>query len=168
MDLDVFSDVLEAGEQVLVSMGAPSQNLDGVPLGWVHVALTKERLLLAEISLEADQGGVRVGHRHGVNRADAQLFRHPKSDIGPARLEIHGLPETVVLVELDRPDLFAQLPTFLSAWRAPIGGTGPIALSMDAGNAVVPLSQRITRVPGLALGMVMGVVLGLTILWWLD
>ena len=166
--MDAFSDVLETGEQILVSMGAPSQNLDGVPLGWVHVALTQDRLILAEIFRDEAQGNIRVGTRHAVKRADAQLFRHPKSDVGPARLEIYGLPEAVVLVDLDRPDLFAQLPTFLSAWTAPIGGTGPIALSMDTDSGVRPMPERLTRVPGLMLGLVMGVALGVLILWWLD
>ena len=168
MTLNAFDDVLESGENVLVALGAPGEDAKGAALGWIQVALTEHRFIVARVEPDLSGHGYRVGSRQAYSRTAIDIQRHPRTEEASARLEFYGVEGTLRLVDLDRPELFAQLPAFLSAWPRPIGGTGSIALQIAQASPALPLHQRITRLPGIAMGLVMGVGLGLLILWWLN
>jgi len=165
---DAFGDVLEPGEKILVSLGAPREGPEGKRLGWVHVGLTEERFLVAEISRIPMREEFIVGARHAISRDQVSLVRHPRSASRSAHLVITGMEQPLILVDLDRPELFTQLRPFFSAWGGEIAGPGPISLRMD-GNSEAPATRpQVTRLPGLLLGLVMGIGVGLLVLWWMG
>jgi hypothetical protein len=165
MSTEAFADVLCAKEKILVSLGAPRESPEGDSLGWAHIALTEDRVLLAEIARDPRTKEIRVGTRVALPRDGATLERYARTEGGPARLVIRGFAEPVILVDLDRPELFAQLYPFLAAWPGTVGGSGPIRLRFDPALDSEARPLRLTRVPGLLLGLAMGTVLGLFILW---
>ena len=75
------------------------------------------------------------------------------------------MDEPLVLVDMDRPDLFVQLRPFLAAWSGPLGGAGPIALLPESQWPARFQQQPNTLRPGLLLGLLTGVIVGGVFLW---
>ena len=165
MHTDVFSDVLKPGEKIRAMLGAPRQSPPGQPRGWVQVGLTEHRVLIADVLRSGNADDLEVGERRAMSVESVSLERHPRTATSPARLELRGMEDSLVLVDLDRPDLFVQIRPFLAAWSGPLGGTGPIALLPES-QWGPRFQERRTRIrPGLLLGLVTGLVLGCAILW---
>jgi hypothetical protein len=165
MQTDVFSDVLEPGEKIRAMLGAPRQSPPGEPRGWVQVGLTEHRVLIADVLRGGKNDELVIGERIAVLLESVSLERHPRTANSPARLELRGIEAPLVLVDMDRPDLFVQIRPFLAAWSGPVGGTGPIALLPESQWGARFQERRSRLRPGLLFGMVTGLVLGCAIHW---
>lgn len=123
---DLFADLLLPGETVLASVAAAGPPRPDGARVWQQLALTAERLLVV-ILVQAPHGGAwqPVG-RHAAPRGAVRLARYPRTPGAAARVEVHGLPEALVLVDVDDPAVFPWLEPFLAAWGGPIEGAGNV------------------------------------------
>ena len=131
-----FVDLLAPGEEVLATMagsGPPKANGARV---WVQLALAQAGLspvggsaqrLLVVVLVQAPHGGPwQPVVRHAGYTAGLRLARYPRTPSSPARLEIAGLPEAVVVRDIDDPAVFPYLEPFLAAWAGPVEGAGVV------------------------------------------
>ena len=52
------------------------------------------------------------------------MERYPESEDGPARLTIEGMGEPVVVVDINRRDVFPMVEPLIVAWGGRLGGIG--------------------------------------------
>lgn len=123
---DLFADLLQPGESVLATMagGAPPRP-NGARV-WVQLGLTQGRLL-AIVLVQAPHGGAwQPVARHVGDRRALRLLRYPRTPAAAARLEVLGLPDKLVLLDIDDPAVFPWLEPFLAAWGGPVEGAGVV------------------------------------------
>lgn len=130
---DPFVDLLAPGELVIASMaggGPPKANGARV---WIQLALTDVgasaagQRLLAVVLVQAPHGGAwQPVARHAAYSAQVRLARYPRTPSSPARIEVLGLPDPLVVLDIDDPSVFPHLEPFLAAWQGPIEGGGVV------------------------------------------
>jgi hypothetical protein len=52
------------------------------------------------------------------------MERYPESEDGPARLTIDGMGQPVVVVDINRRDVFPMVEPLIVAWGGRLGGVG--------------------------------------------
>ncbi|RME28646.1 MAG: hypothetical protein D6798_01935, partial [Deltaproteobacteria bacterium] len=123
---DLFADLLLPGESILATMAAGAAPRQDGARTWVTLGLTAQRLL-AVVLVQAPHGGPwQPAARHAAPRTAVRLARFPRTPGAPARLEVHGLPEPLVLQDIDDPMVFPWLEPFLAAWGGPVDGAGNV------------------------------------------
>ncbi|MCK6502958.1 hypothetical protein L6R53_06100 [Myxococcota bacterium] len=126
-----FVDLLAPGEEVRATMaGAGPPKANGARV-WVQLALAQAaggaQRLLVVVLVQAPHGGPwQPVVRHAGFTAGLRLARYPRTPSSPARLEIAGLPEPVVVRDIDDPAVFPYLEPFLAAWAGPVEGAGVV------------------------------------------
>ncbi len=132
-----FVDLLAPGEQIDATMaGAGPAKANGARV-WVQLALAQgpsAQRLLAIVLVQAPHGGAwQPVARHAAPSAQIRLARYPRTPTSAARLELHGLPEPLVLLDIDDPNVFPYLEPFLAAWSGAVDGAGVVqARQVDA------------------------------------
>ncbi len=140
---DLFADLLLPGETILSTMAAGAAPKENGARVWVTLGLSAERLL-AVVLVQAPHGGAwQPVARHAAPRSAVRLARFPRTPGASARLEVHGLPEELVLQDIDDPTVFPWLEPFLSAWGAPLEGAGvvqprAVEADLDSGGGPDP------------------------------
>lgn len=132
-----FVDLLSPGEQVAATMaGAGPGKANGARV-WVQLALAQGpsgQRLLAVVLVQAPHGGAwQPVARHAAPSTQIRLARYPRTPSSAARLELHGLPDPLVLLDIDDPNVFPYLEPFLASWTGAVDGAGVVqARQQDA------------------------------------
>jgi len=128
---DSFADLLAPGEAVVAAVAGPGPSrVDGTRT-WVQLALSSARVLAVVLRKGPEGGSWQPVSQLAAARSQVRLARFPGSPGAAARLEVTGLPEPLVLRDIDDPAVFPDLEPFLAAWGqdalgAPIGGPGSV------------------------------------------
>jgi hypothetical protein len=120
--LDYFSDMLVEGEQIRAAVAGPGASTDGATV-WFQFAATEQRTLVVELHM-SPTGSYRPVQRLMAQSIQIRVERYPKTDDALARLELHGFESPVVMVEIDRTDVFPSVEPFIVAWGGRLGGAG--------------------------------------------
>lgn len=156
-----FVDLLTPGEGVVATMaGAGPAKANGARV-WIQLALTDGpaggQRLLAVVLVQAPHGGAwQPVARHAAHSAQVRLARYPRTPTSAARLELHGLPEPLLVQDIDDPAVFPYLEPFLGAWTGPVEGAGivhPRATEEASGGSSVD-PKLLLAVVGLLLALV--------------
>lgn len=155
---DVFLEMLVGDEAIVGGVGAPGPRRDH-RTAWIQVALTPYRVLVARMA--QNPAGWVVEERLAANLDAVQVHQYPHTPGAPARLELRGFQQPVVLLEIDRPDLNPQLDPFLKAWGRPITGVQRIPVRDPASLAPQPKvlgadpdTLKMLAVVGVGIGLV--------------
>ena len=124
---DVFGDMLVGDETVVAQLGAPGPN-DKTHHQWWQLAITPYRLLAVQMKTSIGTRNWIVTHRWAMEKTEVRLAQYPRTEQSVARLEAHGFPQSVVLIDIDQQDVHPHLPAFLSAWARPVEGVSKVTL----------------------------------------
>jgi hypothetical protein len=121
--LNYFSDLLGPDEHIRAALAGPGIHVDGASV-WYQVAVTKNRVLVVDLRTKEASGGYQPVQRLVADRNAVQMERHPESEDGPARLTIEGMGQPVVVVHINREDVFPMVEPLIVAWGGRLGGIG--------------------------------------------
>lgn len=125
-----FLDLMAPGEQIGATMAGAGPNKPNGARVWVQVALADGpggQRLLAVVLVQAPHGGAwQPVARHAAPTAGMRLARYPRTPTSAARLELSGLAEPLVLLDIDDPNVFPYLEPFLAAWTGMVEGAGVV------------------------------------------
>jgi hypothetical protein len=127
---DYFSDMLAPGEQVVAGLGAPGPIVErrvGQELVWYQLGVSQLRLLAVKLVQGPLGDGYKPVARWAVGREFVRIARFPRTPRSAARLEISGLPEPIVAMNIDEPAIFPHVEPFLLAWGGVVEGAGELA-----------------------------------------
>jgi hypothetical protein len=122
---DYFSDMLDPTEEVRASLGGAGVVADGQRT-WIQLALTERRMVVIVLTQGALGGSYHPTQRLVADQRQIQILRFPRTATSSARLEVEGFGQSIVLPDIDHPDLFPQIEPFVRAWGQPLGGAGTI------------------------------------------
>ncbi len=122
--LDYFSDLIKDGEHIRSTVAGPAAPEPGGE-SWVQLATTESQVL-AVLLQKGPMGNYQPTHRMAAPISDVQIARYPKTDQSAARLEITGLEIPIVMVDIDRPDIFPLVEPFIVSWGGRLGGAGTV------------------------------------------
>ena len=120
--LDYFSDMLAEGENIRAAVAGPGASMDGATV-WFQFAATENRVLVVELHM-SPTGSYRPVQRLHAQSHQIQVNRYPKSEGAVSRLELHGFDNPIIMVEIDRTDVFPNVEPFIVAWGGRVGGAG--------------------------------------------
>jgi hypothetical protein len=120
--LDYFSDMLAEGENIQAAVAGPGAPIDGATV-WFQFAATEQRVLVVELHM-SPTGSYRPVQRLYAQSQQIQVNRYPKTADAVSRLELHGFDGPIVMVEIDRTDVFPNVEPFIVAWGGRLGGAG--------------------------------------------
>ena len=121
--LDYFSDLLEPNEHIRAALAGPGVDVDGANV-WYQVAVTEDRVLVVDLRTKSETGGYQPVQRLVAPRSTVHMERFPETEDGPARLTIDGLSQPVVVVDINRRDVFPMVEPLIVAWGGRLGGVG--------------------------------------------
>lgn len=129
--LDYFSDLLEPNEHIRAALAGPGVDVDGANV-WYQIAVTETRVLVVDLRTKSETGGYQPFQRLVAPLSTVHMERYPESSDGPARLAIDGLSQPVVIVDINRRDVFPMVEPLIVAWGGRLGGTGAGKPSKDS------------------------------------
>ena len=121
--LDYFSDLLGPDEHIRAALAGPGIDVDGANV-WYQIAVTETRVLVVDLRTKEATGGYQPFQRLVADRNAVQMERYPESEDGPARLTIDGMGQPVVVVDINRRDVFPMVEPLIVAWGGRLGGVG--------------------------------------------
>jgi hypothetical protein len=121
--LDYFSDLLGADECIRAALAGPGVDVDGASV-WYQIAVTEHRVLVVDLRTKEAAGNYQPFQRLVADRSAVQMERFPESEDGPARLIVDGLSQPVVVVDINRNDVFPMVEPLIVAWGGRLGGAG--------------------------------------------
>ena len=120
--LDYFSDLMEAGEQIRAKLAGPGISDNGESR-WYQLATTDVRVLAIHLQ-KNELGNYQPTQRMTGAKSAVRIRRYGATATDSARLEISGLERPIVLVDIDRPDIFPLVEPFVVDWGGRLGGDG--------------------------------------------
>jgi hypothetical protein len=138
--LDYFSDMLTEGEQICAAVAGPGSATDGTTV-WFQFAATETRILVVELHL-GPTGTYMPVQRLVADSGQIHMERYPKTDRSLARLELLGFEVPVIMVEIDRPDVFPNIEPLIVAWGGRLGGAGTIRPALPPVQAESTIDRK--------------------------
>ena len=138
--LDYFSDMLIEGEQIRAAVAGPGASADSGTV-WLQLAATEQRILVIELHM-GPTGSYSPVQRLAAPSQQIQLERYPKTDDSLARLELYGFEKPIVMVEIDRTDVFPNVEPFIVAWGGRLGGAGTGRTSVPLNKPPTPIERK--------------------------
>ncbi len=155
---DPFQDQLLPDEALYATMAAGGPPRANGARVWIQLGLTGQRVL-AVVMVQAPHGGAwQPVAQHAAPRSSVRIARYPRTPSSSARLEVHGLPEELVLLDIDDPSVFPWLEPFLSAWGAPVDGAGTVKPRPAQAELQTDASPDTRLLIGAAVGLLVLVV----------
>lgn len=124
---DYFSDMLAPGEQVIAGLGAPGPVVEravGQDQVWFQLGVTQLRVLAVKLVQGPLGDGYKPTARWATGREFVRIARFPRTPRSAARLELSGLPEPIVALNIDEVGIFPHVEPFLLAWGGVVEGAG--------------------------------------------
>ncbi len=113
---------MEDGEHIRSTVAGPG-SFEGNTETWYQLATTDARVLAVQLQKNA-LGNYQPMKRMVAPKAHIQIRRYGATSTTSARLEIDGLDAPIVLVDIDRPDIFPLIEPFIVQWGGRLGGDG--------------------------------------------
>ena len=134
--LDYFSDLMEDGEQIQSTVAGPGISQGGAD-AWYQLATTNARVLAIQLQ-KNELGNYQPVQRMAGSKSTVQIRRYGATVTDCARLELDGLEEPIVLVDIDRPDISPLVEPFVVDWGGRLGGDGTQrpAISVPPSSAI--------------------------------
>ena len=113
---------MQDGEQIRSTVAGPGMTEANAET-WYQLATTDKRVLVVKLQ-KNDVGNYQPMLRMAASKSTVQISRFSASAMGSARIEIDGLEEQIVLVDIERPDIFPLIEPFIVSWGGRLGGDG--------------------------------------------
>lgn len=143
--LDYFSDLLGADESIRAALAGPGVDVDGASV-WYQIAVTENRVLVVDLRTKEAVGNYQPFQRLVADRNAVQMARFPESEDGPARLTVGGLSQPVVVVDINRNDVFPMVEPLIVAWGGRLGGAGTGKPNTPTPTPPMPEQQKLLLV----------------------
>jgi hypothetical protein len=150
--LDYFSDLLGPDEHIRAALAGPGIDVDGASV-WYQVAVTENRVLVVDLRTKEASESYQPVQRLVADRNAVQMERYPESEDGPARLTIEGMGQPVVVVDINRKDVFPMVEPLIVAWGGRLGGIGA-----GKSNEATPLESPKTPMSEQQMFLLIGLV----------
>ena len=120
---------------------------------WVQLAFTEGRLVVVRMGASRIDGAFRVSSRFTIDKSLLQIAIFPRTPSAPARLEIVGGEDMVVVTDIDRPEIHSRVEPFLAAWGGQTTGAGRVLVADQLSEAGLGGDNRM-----LFMALIIGVV----------